>query len=1180
MSNLKLKIQLLGQPLITFDQHPVNIKRRQTRSLLYFLAANEGMVGRADLIGKYFGDQDVSEEVARRRLRELISKLRQELQKLDVILTANDQVGLDASRVEVDVLDFDHIYALAQDQLKKIRYGQALPAELHQSLEKAIGLWRGSTFLQGVDLGDMAGLQGWLREENSRLEEMRELILNHLAGHAVAVNDLESAAHWLRMALEPNQFTNIEGVYRLLKILKNLGRLNEASKIVNLVKKRYETDLEDIPQELDLICNEIINRFTSLPGNENEDWGQNLSLQIPMVGRQKELEKLKKIYEEKGMVIVWGEAGLGKTRLVNEFYRTLSPSPRLMVANCHQMEQHQPYLPLTDMLQQFITPYEWDEIDDFSLFQLERFIPNIFSPNERRTQLENIQTTPGMINEAIANVLELASEENRLLLFMDNVQWCDESSLNALMHLIKNGFFNKKGFLILTGLLSEKKPAFDAFFKKIDRSINPYEIIFLETLGEKETIQLATHILGFSPSLEFCRKLEHESGGNPFVLVETLRWYLEKNSADSINEANKDISIPSNVSNLLRERLSKLDRTLRHVIKCAAIAGPQFNIDSVTEVSELRKEEVVAAFEKLEDFHLIIPAMKFDVIGGYVFTYPRMRSLLLNELSTGRKQMLNQRMATWLETQNGQRVARPVVLAQYFEYGGNDSKAFENWLLAAEQSLYLNLSSETETALKAAERILSRQNDLFSDRQILQFFNLFMDYCEFQNDIRLMEKNCWLAVTFGQQRKSQILMGLGLRCQSVYEYKRGKLEQAVDLIKRALQHLEIAGYPYEIYRANNLLGTYLFDLDDLKGSRQIFQKTYENIEEDFEQQPGDLRVLREQGRAEIYLGRIALFEGLPQKGIHFSEQAIEHLEVCFDYHGLVFAHIVQAEAYYQSGFYEKGLLASKRALKSASSYFDDQLNINALLIYSRINIMMGNLDDSWQALEKANQLCNNLPLKNRKAEIYLQRSMVYSFLRNHEKSNEECQIALTYLPNDFIDTEIHIGFAINLFSQNRITEGFNHAEIAYLKAKRCDFGGIILLAELLMQIKTGRNKNYSKTCQYIEEISEKAKRRDLKQILLVAYYLYGIFTYQNGMIAVAQNLVQTVVNQGHQTKYIWIELAGLVFLQKIYQRSGWQDDNLIKRTAKILDEIHNRTALEPGSSEFNRFSWEMINDFE
>jgi tetratricopeptide (TPR) repeat protein len=385
---------------------------------------------------------------------------------------------------------------------------------------------------------------------------------------------------------------------------------------------------------------------------------------------------------------------------------------------------------------------------------------------------------------------------------------------------------------------------------------------------------------------------------------------------------------------------------------------------------------------------------------------------------------------------------------------------------------------------------------------------------------------------------------------------------------------------HEIYRAKNMLGRFLLDLDDISQSRLIFIETLDEIEKNLLEQPGDLKIIREQGQAETYIGKIGIYEGLPQKGIHFSEQAIEHFEICFDYHSLALAQIVLAEAYFHCGIYDKSLTASKRALKTVSSFQDNYLNISALIIFGRINIMMGNLDDSWQALEKAKQICRDFPYINQKAEIHFLQSNVYSFLHNYEKGIEESETALTFLPNSFLVTEIQIGYAINLISTSRFTEGYQHAESAYLKAKEHDFGGIQLLAELVMQIKDGRQKEYHHVCQIIEEISEKAKRRQLNQVLLTAYYLYGVFVSKTGEFSVAQNLFQTVINQSHQFKDVWMELSGLSFLQKLHKQNGLEDENLVKRTAKILDEIHARATLAPTNSDFIRFSWELIKQFE
>src|SRR5512146_2425305 len=100
----ELRILLLGTPAVYAGDQPLQIQRRLLRWMLFFLASQNEMVGRADLILMFWPDE--AEEDTRRHLRETLSKLRAQLPDPNLILTEQDRVGLDFQRVYSDVQEF------------------------------------------------------------------------------------------------------------------------------------------------------------------------------------------------------------------------------------------------------------------------------------------------------------------------------------------------------------------------------------------------------------------------------------------------------------------------------------------------------------------------------------------------------------------------------------------------------------------------------------------------------------------------------------------------------------------------------------------------------------------------------------------------------------------------------------------------------------------------------------------------------------------------------------------------------------------------------------------------------------------------------------------------------------------------------------------------------------------
>ena len=176
-----LRILLLGPPKIYWDKQPVDINRRIPRMILYYLAARGQPVTRSDLILLFFGNQ--STNIARRRLRENLSRLRSQLPDPTVLVRFENQVGLDFERVWVDQLDFEALVAQAGKIPWQIHHQEPLPEHIYAILVQALKLWQGPRYLLGVELLSASELSRWVKAQSIHLERLYYSIIERLAQH-------------------------------------------------------------------------------------------------------------------------------------------------------------------------------------------------------------------------------------------------------------------------------------------------------------------------------------------------------------------------------------------------------------------------------------------------------------------------------------------------------------------------------------------------------------------------------------------------------------------------------------------------------------------------------------------------------------------------------------------------------------------------------------------------------------------------------------------------------------------------------------------------------------------------------------------------------------------------------------------------------------------------------------
>ena len=249
----ELRVFLLGPPAVYFDEEPITIQRRALRSLLFYLAHHENMIDRARLILALWPDAD--ETKGRRRMRETLSKLRSALPDPDLIVTDQDRVGLDRSRLYIDALEFEDLFWQCNWFLNSTPRDVPLPEQVQKRMYQAVALWRAPRFMSGFNLPASEEFDNWLLETQNRYERKRIRLIERLADHAAATGDLESAISRIKRILD-EQPDNPDWQYRYLDWLHQSGKRSEALGYCNYLRKLYRDEVGFAPDRLRSLWNE------------------------------------------------------------------------------------------------------------------------------------------------------------------------------------------------------------------------------------------------------------------------------------------------------------------------------------------------------------------------------------------------------------------------------------------------------------------------------------------------------------------------------------------------------------------------------------------------------------------------------------------------------------------------------------------------------------------------------------------------------------------------------------------------------------------------------------------------------------------------------------------------------------------------------------------------------------
>jgi predicted ATPase/DNA-binding SARP family transcriptional activator len=326
-----LFLGLLGPPEVTWDGSSVPIARRQTRAVLYRLAADLRPLPRAQLC--YLFWPDVAETTARRNLTRLLVLLRRALPQSDVLLAEDETVSLDSEQVCCDAAEFVRLTATADRAVRRL------------ALQQAVDLCRGP-FLDGFALPDCPEFEAWLDTERRAWERRTLDTLAALIEAHTAERDYAAAIAAAERYLQADELAE-DIQRRLIALYAATGDRTAALRQFERLAVVLERELGVAPlPETRAVYEAVREGATILPGSTLESLPLSIAsppttqagparpvagLPAPataLIGRTSEVTEVTALLRRADvrLLTLSGPGGAGKTRLAIEVARVVAPS--------------------------------------------------------------------------------------------------------------------------------------------------------------------------------------------------------------------------------------------------------------------------------------------------------------------------------------------------------------------------------------------------------------------------------------------------------------------------------------------------------------------------------------------------------------------------------------------------------------------------------------------------------------------------------------------------------------------------------------------------------------------------------------------------------------------------------------------------------------------------------------
>jgi len=424
-----------------------------------------------------------------------------------------------------------------------------------------------------------------------------------------------------------------------------------------------------------------------------------------------------------------GEAGIGKTRLSREIRLYARDRGFLWLEGHYLRGENIAFQPWMEAIRAFLRtapPGPLEEAPEAYGPELVKLMP------ELAERLGKVPPSPPIgpeedrlrFFEALTGFFTRIAREQPLVLFLDDLQWAP--SIDALHHLARRVATER---LLLLGAYREAELKDEPALARIILALNRERLFHrlpLKRLGKAEVAQMVAQMLGQPVSPRLAEMSYEKTEGNPFFLEEVVHYLTEK-GAITLGEKGWDLAdatlveFPDSVKAVVGERLERLGEEARGVLACASVAGQQFTLPLLKEITGMEEEKLLGVVDKAAEARVLIPhPSPFQVI--YAFAEEVTRDVLYQGIGRARRRRYHLKVGEGIEKVHARRLAEQYdALAYHFLEGNHPEKALEYTIKGGERAYALytweRASRLFETALEILEEL---PEDLSRQAQVLE----------------------------------------------------------------------------------------------------------------------------------------------------------------------------------------------------------------------------------------------------------------------------------------------------------------------------------------------------------------------------------------------------------------------------------------------------------------------------
>ncbi|MCC5909505.1 MAG: AAA family ATPase [Clostridiaceae bacterium] len=616
-----IHVKLFNTPIIVKNEETIHLPFRKAEALFYYLIVNK-QATREELVNLLWGE--IEEEIAKKNLRNAMYKIRKAFD-LDIIISPQKSIVM----LNPDIKITSDFKIFLENE--------------GNSIEAYTG-----EFLQGFFVKDGEAFEDWIFNTRELYKDLYISNLYNRMSQSMEKRDYNTAEQYAKLVIQADAFD--ERAYRRLMEIYNKQKVY--NKAIDIYNRLYETLQQELGITPDATTRALFQEILdNRDKKSNKEEAEKEGLEDFFYGRTKEIEMLSENYENFMMgksfssLLITGEAGIGKTRLKEQFLEGLNEKEvYLFHTNCYQAEEEYFLKPWNAVFSTVVHILHKEKIEMPMMWKniLASIFP-IFAKENTTLQVnfmeEFNQFKFRVVEEAVMGLFKKISEKKKIIIVFEDLQWIDVMSLSLLSSILLD---NVNSNILFLGTCRE------GFIHKIDNFITKtkkYHVIEEIYIPRFTTLEVVDFMEKALPEIEINQRILEEiykeTEGNTFFIMEYLNCIKEKKDLRKITTKMQDI---------LKSRFLDISEEGKKLLNIISLFFDKASLDMLKVLINKDELELMHIVEELQNKNIIQEIEEEEKI-SFQFTHLKLREFIYLQQSTAMRKVLHNKVASILENQ-------------------------------------------------------------------------------------------------------------------------------------------------------------------------------------------------------------------------------------------------------------------------------------------------------------------------------------------------------------------------------------------------------------------------------------------------------------------------------------------------------------------------------------------------